>query len=132
MAGIDYPTADLPHGSPHLDSSAFVGRDELLQRCNRSVKQARNGQSTFLMLAGESGVGKIRLAAEVLDTQIGISDTLGVDLSGDLYALSAKYRGIGVRLEDDVLVPAKGSRCLSDVPRDSTDVEAWMAELWAE
>ncbi len=43
-----------------------------------------------------------------------------------------KYRGIGVRIEDDVLVTAKGHRVLSDVPRDSDDVEAWMAELWAE
>ncbi|MBT6434411.1 MAG: aminopeptidase P family protein [Deltaproteobacteria bacterium] len=43
-----------------------------------------------------------------------------------------KYRGIGVRIEDDVLVTAKGHKVLSDVPRDSADVEAWMAELWAE
>ena len=43
-----------------------------------------------------------------------------------------KYRGIGVRIEDDVLVTAKGHKVLSDVPADSDAVEAWMAELWAE
>ena len=43
-----------------------------------------------------------------------------------------KYRGIGVRIEDDVLVTAKGHKVLSNVPADADDVEAWMAELWAE
>jgi Xaa-Pro aminopeptidase len=44
-----------------------------------------------------------------------------------------EYRGIGVRIEDDVLVTADGSRNLSAaLPRTADDVEAWMAELWAE
>lgn len=43
-----------------------------------------------------------------------------------------EYRGIGVRIEDDVLVTPSGSRVLSDaLPRSVADVEAWMAELWA-
>ena len=42
-----------------------------------------------------------------------------------------EYRGIGVRIEDDVLVTATGSRNLSAaLPRDPDDIEAWMAELW--
>jgi Xaa-Pro aminopeptidase len=44
-----------------------------------------------------------------------------------------EYRGIGVRIEDDVLVTAEGSRNLSAaLPRAADDVEAWMAELWNE
>jgi Xaa-Pro aminopeptidase len=44
-----------------------------------------------------------------------------------------EYRGIGVRIEDDVLVTADGSRNLSaGLPRAAEDVEAWMAELWNE
>jgi Xaa-Pro aminopeptidase len=44
-----------------------------------------------------------------------------------------EYRGIGVRIEDDVLVTADGSRNLSaGLPRAADDVEAWMAELWSE
>lgn len=43
-----------------------------------------------------------------------------------------EYRGIGVRIEDDILVTATGSRNLSAaLPRQPDDVEAWMAEVWA-
>ncbi|WP_035847416.1 aminopeptidase P family protein [Kitasatospora azatica] len=41
-----------------------------------------------------------------------------------------EYRGIGVRIEDDILVTADGNENLSaGLPRTSADVEAWMAEL---
>jgi Xaa-Pro aminopeptidase len=44
-----------------------------------------------------------------------------------------EYRGIGVRIEDDVLVTKDGARNLSAaLPRSSADVEAWMAEIWQE
>ena len=43
-----------------------------------------------------------------------------------------EYRGIGVRIEDDILVTADGSRNLSSaLARRVDDVEAWMAALWA-
>ena len=52
--------------------------------------------------------------------------------SNDL-TVPEEYRGIGVRIEDDVLVTADGSRNLSaGLPRTAEDVEAWMAELWSE
>ncbi len=43
-----------------------------------------------------------------------------------------EYRGIGVRIEDDVLVTADGARNLSAaLPRRADEVEAWMASLWS-
>ncbi|HEY3450053.1 MAG TPA: aminopeptidase P family protein [Myxococcales bacterium] len=42
-----------------------------------------------------------------------------------------RYRGIGVRIEEDVVVTRTGCTVLSaGIPRKSKDVEAWIARLW--
>ena len=42
-----------------------------------------------------------------------------------------KYRGIGVRTEDDVVVTQKGCKILSeDIPSELRAVEKWMKKLW--
>ena len=42
----------------------------------------------------------------------------------------ARFRGIGVRIEDDLAVTRTGHTLLSDVPREARAVEKWMASIW--
>lgn len=55
----------------------------------------------------------------------------GLYFQTDDLTVPRRYRGIGVRIEDDVLVTANGMRNLSaDIPSTPDDIEAWIAELW--
>ena len=52
----------------------------------------------------------------------------GLYFQADDLLVPEEMRGIGIRIEDDILVTADGSRNLSaSLPRTSSDVEAWMA-----
>jgi Xaa-Pro aminopeptidase len=54
----------------------------------------------------------------------------GLYFQTDDLTVPAEYRGIGVRIEDDILVTEGGHRNLSAaLPRRSDEVEAWMAGL---
>jgi Xaa-Pro aminopeptidase len=54
----------------------------------------------------------------------------GLYFQADDLTVPEEYRGIGVRIEDDILVTEEGNRNLSEaLPRRSGDVEAWMAAL---
>jgi Xaa-Pro aminopeptidase len=55
----------------------------------------------------------------------------GLYFQPDDLTVPKKYRGIGVRIEDDVLVTATGMKNLSgSIPRDADAVERWMAKIW--
>ncbi|UNM16896.1 aminopeptidase P family protein [Streptomyces formicae] len=54
----------------------------------------------------------------------------GLYFQADDLTVPAEYRGIGVRIEDDILVTEDGNRNLSAaLPRQADEVEAWMARL---
>ncbi len=54
----------------------------------------------------------------------------GLYFQADDLTVPPEFRGIGVRIEDDVLVTAGGCRVLSDqLPRSAPDVEEWVRDL---
>ncbi len=55
----------------------------------------------------------------------------GLYFQPDDLTVPAKFRGIGVRIEDDVVVTAKGCRILSEnIPTEVKAIEAWIQKLW--
>ena len=56
----------------------------------------------------------------------------GLYIQPDDELFAAEYRGIGIRIEDDVVVTADGYRNLSEnIPRHPDDVEKWMKRILA-
>ena len=57
----------------------------------------------------------------------------GLYFAADDELVPERFRGIGVRIEDDILITGDGNENLSgQLPRTSRDVEAWMARLMSQ
>lgn len=75
-------------------------------------------------------VGEYRLAGESRLLEPGMVFTIepGLYVAPDDASVDAKWRGIGIRIEDDVLVTAEGNRVLTDrLARSADEIEALMA-----
>jgi Xaa-Pro aminopeptidase len=75
-------------------------------------------------------VGSYRVNGEWRDLEPGMVTTVepGLYIAPDDHSVEARWRGIGVRIEDDVLVTTTGARVLTDsVPKDPDEIEALMA-----
>ncbi|HYN68747.1 MAG TPA: AAA family ATPase, partial [Candidatus Eisenbacteria bacterium] len=76
----------------HVSSPVFVGRESELARLGEAFDDAARGRATFLLVAGEAGVGKTRFA----DTAIALARARGLpvlagsclDMGGDAQAFA--------------------------------------------
>ncbi|MFF0075177.1 aminopeptidase P family protein [Streptomyces sp. NPDC005494] len=66
----------------------------------------------------------------ILEPGVCLTVEPGLYFQADDLTVPEEYRGIGVRIEDDILVTEDGNRNLSAaLPRRADEVEAWMAGL---
>ena len=80
-------------------------------------------------------VGDYKVGGEwrVLEPGMVMTVEPGIYIAPDNEKVAAKWRGIGIRIEDDVLISKDGPRVLSaDVPKTIAAIEALMGEAAAE
>ena len=72
----------------------------------------------------ESYVGGVLKVGHILTVEPGLY------IQADDELFTPEFRGIGIRIEDDVLVTEDGCRILSSaLPRHPDEIEKWMAAL---
>ncbi len=75
-------------------------------------------------------MGDYRIDGEyrLLEPDMAFTIEPGLYIAPDAAGVAAKWRGIGIRIEDDVIVTRQGVKTLTDdVPRDADDIEALIA-----
>jgi len=75
-------------------------------------------------------VGDYRVAGKWRRLEPGMVLTVepGLYIPADRTEVPARYRGIGIRIEDDVLITAEGNEVLSEhAPKTVAEIESWMS-----
>lgn len=76
-------------------------------------------------------VGQYKVNGQWRVLKVGMALTVepGIYISPDNQQVEARWRGIGVRIEDSVLVTEAGYECLTaGLPRSVEEIEAWMQQ----
>ena len=112
--------AFFPHGIGHLiglqvhDVAGFAASDE-------GGRIERPAGHPYLRLT------------RVLEPGMVVTIEPGLYFREDDLLIPPEYRGIGIRIEDDVLMTEDGPEWISaGIPKQIDDVEAWMADMAAE
>lgn len=107
--------------------------DELIARdAHRAFYMHRAGHWLGLDV---HDVGEYKVGGEwrVLEPGMTLTVEPGIYIAPDNHSVAKKWRGIGVRIEDDVVVTKKGCEILTGaVPKSVADIEALMATARAE
>ena len=143
QAGIDAlrPGRHLPRRSQRRDGGARprTGGDELLPVSAEEALDPESRVYARWTLHGTShmlgmDVHDCGQAAPDAYAEADLAEGMVLTVEPGLYfqeddlLVPEELRGIGIRIEDDILVTADGTRNLSAaLPRTSTDVEEWMA-----
>jgi Xaa-Pro aminopeptidase len=123
----------LAHGLERLGILA-MGADEALRDTNQFYKRySLHNVSHMLGLDVHDCAAARQETYKYGKLEAGMVLTVepGLYFQPDDLTVPERYRGIGVRIEDDVLITPDGHRVLSAaIPRETDAVEAWMRDLW--
>jgi tetratricopeptide (TPR) repeat protein len=100
--GARGPGPEARPGRPYLYRPGFVGREHALQRVEAALARAREGRGSFLLVLGESGAGKTRLALEA--TRVAVEERFAVSVGS---ALALEGRGAAHDLHGTALHPLR-------------------------
>jgi Xaa-Pro aminopeptidase len=132
MAPNDAAMDVLAHGLERL-GILKTSAEEALRKTNQFYKRySLHGVSHMLGLDVHDCAAARQETYKYGKLEAGMVLTVepGLYFQPDDLTVPERYRGIGVRIEDDVLIDVSGYRNLSEgLPRAADDVEAWMARL---
>jgi Xaa-Pro aminopeptidase len=132
MAPNDAAMHVLAHGLERL-GILKTSAEEALRKTNQFYKRySLHGVSHMLGLDVHDCAAARAETYKYGKLQAGMVLTVepGLYFQPDDLTVPERYRGIGVRIEDDVTITADGYRNLSaSLPRTADDVEAWMDRL---